>query len=882
MPGAHRQISVSQLKRSNSSACLRAEAGVWNLCSSGTNWGDKESADPMELTRRQGPSLSHVTTPSPMLPSRRQAALGLRRALATRPVLYLPQRPNSTHVASLLHDSLGLKLPPASKPIILPGDVGLIYNDQLTTLRTALDSENPGLVWRAFVHLREAGHADRLGEEDLRAIDTALAPTVFRLVSRHAADKRKSPAPPTLPEPVAPYHKLDELGVWLGLRDQICLLRSCMLRALKLSNPQIVLDLWHAYVKRSLAGEGAQFITDDPPSNSQPLAKLGPKLTLNSAVEEPDAAPQNELLKYARGRPELLALAICAYAMEKDFYGAFHAVHATLVPLKPVMAREVYEPLIAFQEGVVVDALQYVGDLDILRLLSRPSSLRNHLNNLTIGQSSDKLKCLYQDILNLLRAKDPWIGLLDESSGPPAISTDPNAKPLFSVSRQSWSDLIETCMSLRLHELAKTIMQDLRDLDVKPTTGMWNALMSGYAQYGEFEQAWKIWDGMGEKARDVYTYTAMMQALFKFRRPNEAVRILEEMRAKFPTESATIRPYNILLHGLFRNGRIQAALELYSQLEATITPSSSTPSKVPTPDITTFNTVLRFHAHKRDMNGLSGVLRTIATAHIDPDIYTFAIVLDALLVVGAQDAPSRVLAIMKSLNVEPNAAIVSALVEELLKDLTGRDYKYKPRSKSKPPRSDAVEDDPQSLLSERLQAAVKLVLEFEAAGVETNEVNYTTLMAGFHRAAGIGVISHPDAQAATKALRERMSKRNIRPNRVTYNILISSCLERPPSAVLINPNHVPHSLPPYDPRTRTPVDLESVPPGVKQAVAYFNEMRGAEVLPNHNTWYILLSGVFASGQVRLARALCDTMLESGFIPQTGLMRLVMKIRGGGR
>ncbi|KAF8605201.1 hypothetical protein BDV93DRAFT_522068 [Ceratobasidium sp. AG-I] len=816
-----------------------------------------------------------------MLPSRKQAALVLRRALATRSATYLPQRPTPTHVASLLHDSLGLKLPPSIKPVILPGDVGLIYNDLLVRLRTALDSGNPSMVWRNFTRLREAGHADHLGEEDLRAIDTALASTVFRLVSRppvsHPTDK-VSPLPAS-PQPAAPIDLLHDLALWLSLRGQICLLRACMLRALKFSNPKIVLDLWHAYVKRSLAGEGAHFITDDPPPNSQPPVKLGSKL--NSEIEEVDA-PQNDLLRYAPGRPELLALAICAYAMAKDFRGAFRTVHATLVPVNTFVARRVFEPLIAFQEGVVADALQYVGDLSILRLLARPASFRNHVNNLAENRGGDKLGELHRDIIKLLSAKEPWVGPLDKSSGPPTISSDPDARPLFSVSRQTWSDLIEISMSLKFTELTNTIIRDLASLKVRPTTGMWNALMSGYAQYGDFGQAWKVWDGMGEKGRDVYTYTAMMQALFKFRKPDEAVRILEEMKAKFPND-ATIRPYNILLHGLFINGRTQAALELYSQLEATVAPSSSTPtSKLPTPDITTFNTALQYYARKRDMNGLSGVLRSIAAAHINPDIYTFATVLDALIAVGAQDAPSRVLGIMKALNVEPNAAIVSALIEELLKDLTGRDTKHRSKSPRIDSRALERQEDIKSLQPERLQAAVKLLIAFEDAGVETNEINYTALMAGFHRAAGAGAISHPDAQAATKALRERMRKRKLFPNRATYNILISACLERPPTAPPFNPNQVQHTLPPYDPHTRMPIDLDGVPGGVRQAVAYFHEMRGADVLPNHATWYTLLSGVMGCGQVRLARSLSEVMLESGFVPQTGLLKLVMRIRGGGR
>ncbi|KAG9095192.1 hypothetical protein FRC07_011132, partial [Ceratobasidium sp. 392] len=133
------------------------------------------------------------------------------------------------------------------------------------------------------------------------------------------------------------------------------------------------------------------------------------------------------------------------------------------------------------------------------------------------------------------------------------------------------------------------------------------------------------------------------------------------------------------------------------------------------------------------------------------------------------------------------------------------------------------------------------------------------------------------AQNAIKALRERMKQRRIQPNRVTFNLLIAAALDKGP----VPPSEWNKLEPPTPPGTPPrPIDHSKVPPNVSQAVKYLHDLRGANVLPNHDTWYVLLNGVASWGQIRLARVLCDEMLESGFIPQTGLLKLVLKIRGG--
>ncbi|KAG8699842.1 hypothetical protein FRC08_005072 [Ceratobasidium sp. 394] len=615
-----------------------------------------------------------------------------------------------------------------------------------------------------------------------------------------------------------------------------------MIRSLKESNPNTVIDLWHAYAKRSLAGEGAKLLEELPhPTPSNP---------------DTDPIDPPTLLPYYPGRPELLTLTLCAYTMLDDFRSAFHTALATLVPLKPEPTRDALEPLAQVHEKAVFDTLQAVADIEMLRSLARPAALRSYLANFINTRAGYRVQRVWDDLVKLLRAPEPWIGPLDASSGAPTVSTEPDARPLFSVSRQTWCDLLEASAALRplVPSLTQSIWAELYALNVTPTTGMWNALMAGYAMHGDFARAWATWDKMGPEGRDVYTYTSMIQALFEYRKVGRALEVFEELKAvsRAKGEELGSRPYNTLLHGLFSTGRLQSALDLIARMES---------STLPTPDTTTYNTQLRFYARKRDMVELSKILKNMAEREITPDVYTFVTVLDALLGVGAKDTAGRILEIMRALRVEPNAAIVNTLIEDVVR---ARPLKANQKDYISP---SSNPDGPTA--AERLHIAVKMLLAFEQAGVETNVVNYTALMAAFQRAAVARDVSHGEAHTAIKALRDRMRNRKILPNRVTFNTLIIAALGGGP---------VPSEQWGQDIPSR--IDHSKVPPNVEQAVRYLHELRGMGILPNHDTWYVLLKGVASWGQTNLARVLCDEMIASGFVPQTALIKLVMKIRGG--
>ncbi|CAE6428380.1 unnamed protein product [Rhizoctonia solani] len=771
-------------------------------------------------------------------------------------------------------------------PIILPRDIGLAFNDRLAGLRANIDSKNATGVWKHFSDLQDAGQTGYLSLGDLEEVDEVIAftiygPGAFQNSRLNASSLKAHSVPPMNIE------QIQELGVWLAVRGPMCVLRGCMVQALRNSKPEIVLDLWESFMSRCLAGEGDHLLeasSRPETSSAATMYKPNDDPLGSEPSSTPQSTPQQNLLAYHPGRPELLQLTVCAHAMRDDFRGAFNTVYPTLIPLKPEIARDLLEPVREIREDAVAKAVRYINDLNLLRLLARPWSFRNYLFNFVNTFHVEKFESTYQEILRLLKEPDPWVGLLSVSSGSPPISSEPNIKPIFSISRQTWTDLLEGAGVLRQPDLRETIWKDFYLLGGTPTTGMWNTLLLGYLREGKLGIAEKIWDAMGENGHDAYTYTTMIRGLFDRGHTNDAMAYYEDMKKKIPRGDITIRSYNVVIHGLFTNKRAAAALQLVADLEA----GSALPTPThPSPDITTYNTMLRYYSRRREMGPLSKVLHTIANRKLRPDVYTLTTILNALLAVGIEEAPSKILQIMKALHVQVNEVIVSELIEDIVYRVPGRGAKKRdqflestraePRASSNP----STHQDPGPSPRDRLQTGVKMLVAFEDAGVTTNVINYTSLMAAFHRAAGAGTdsqsISHSEAQKATQALRARMKKRKIRENRVTYNILIAACLEG---------GDVPKSKwrelasAPAAGGNRPVVDLSKVPPNVEQAVRYFHEMRSATILPSHDTWYILLHGVASHGQIPLAQALCDELIKTKFIPQTGLLKLMMQIRGG--
>ncbi|TNY22822.1 hypothetical protein DMC30DRAFT_100593, partial [Rhodotorula diobovata] len=420
----------------------------------------------------------------------------------------------------------------------------------------------------------------------------------------------------------------------------------------------------------------------------------------------------------------------------------------------------------------------------------------------------------------------------------------------------------------------------------------WTGLLHGYAARGEVqavEAAFAELQRVGPPAAppDVWAWLERVDAHFAARLPDEAMRLARDMMrdkgvlrslggGSSGGDNAPPLPeeaWNRLMVGLLSNGRrIEAEALLDEMRRAGVEPS-----------IFTFNGFLKSYTRgaRPDLAAVVRVLRLITEHGLEPDVYTFTMVLQTLLAGGLKDATARTIAIMEQAKVKPTATTYGAIVHDLV----------------------------QSGQREHLDAAVQLLDEMEAKRIPANEVIYTSLIQGFlgaipstpvssadpspssalvsvtAGAAGLDAASraqHPYMVAAL-TLKQRMEKRGLRLNRIGHNAFLAAAL------ALQSEWGTDFALRLFATMQRERGALSRAAGAAGNAGSGSgegNEDAAAEAQAGRgstpsDTWYVLLDGFVRIGDFGRAEAVVHEMRRQGFeVRNRGLQRLVNQVVRG--
>ncbi|GAA5864307.1 hypothetical protein JCM3774_002747 [Rhodotorula dairenensis] len=409
-------------------------------------------------------------------------------------------------------------------------------------------------------------------------------------------------------------------------------------------------------------------------------------------------------------------------------------------------------------------------------------------------------------------------------------------------------------------EQANSIWQWLgsRDPPLTPGVACWTGLLRGYAargNVGSVESAFAEMQRTAGIEPDYFAWMERVEAYFEAKQPDEAMQVAREMMrdrhvlrdlerdgsaGRFP-----LRMWNRLQGGLLAANRVREAEALLVEMERNGV----------SPTITTVNAFLKHYTRgtKPDLAGVSRVLQLVADKGLAADVYTFTMLLQALLAVGQRDASAKTIEIMQATGIMPTATTYGALIHSLAS--TGD--------------------------TEHLRAATQLLDEMESKRMQTNEIVYTSLIQGYLRAgessAAVEEASGlPQSVAAALTLKQRMERRGIAVPRAAYNVLLSTALAQQTPAG----KDLAVCLFREMKQSRTALSRSSGGGGGGGSDAGLDANSGGGVTVA-DTWYILLDGFSNMNDGAMAGAILREMRESGFVPRSrALLRLIQRIQKG--
>ncbi|BGP57464.1 hypothetical protein JCM8202v2_005108 [Rhodotorula sphaerocarpa] len=399
------------------------------------------------------------------------------------------------------------------------------------------------------------------------------------------------------------------------------------------------------------------------------------------------------------------------------------------------------------------------------------------------------------------------------------------------------------------------------DPPLQPGVACWTGLLRGYAARGNISSVDAVFADMQKTAGlepDYFAWMDRIEAYFEAKQPEEAMPIAREMmrdravlrdleRAGTPGRFP-VRMWNRLQNGLLATGRVNEAEALLQEMERAGA----------APNITTVNAFLKHHTRgsRPDLGGVSRVLKLVADKGLAADVYTFTMLLQALLAVGQRDASAKTIEIMQAAGIMPTATTYGALINALAS--TGE--------------------------LEHLRAATRLLDEMESKRMQTNEIVYTSLMQGYLRAGETDAASEvdpnsglPKSIAAALTLKDRMERRGIVVPRAAYNILLSTALAQQTDAGKDLAIRLFREMKQHRAILSRKTDAGAGGAGTGLAGTGLDE----KSVTVADTWYILLDGFSRMNDGAMAGAILREMEQSGFVPRSrALLRLIHRVQKG--
>ncbi|KAI0348394.1 hypothetical protein BDW22DRAFT_1350591 [Trametopsis cervina] len=434
---------------------------------------------------------------------------------------------------------------------------------------------------------------------------------------------------------------------------------------------------------------------------------------------------------------EMLIYFIAASALRDNFHEALHAVVQARTTLTGGYVRTFLARLgDDFPPRVKIEL--FLRRAVTANLLSRPTSLTNHIQHLITNTSSLTLWGICEDIFEGLTHSDPWL-TVDQASL--------SEKTPVSVPNRAFPLLLYGLMKCERLDLAGKWWEDMETLGLLSSSSVWKALLMGYNALHMANEAVNTWSLMLQRGitPDPQFYREIILLLFRSRRKQDALKRYQDFlkdleKGKFQDKEEARTVFSAVIYQLLHRGDENGAKAILEQMQANGV----------TPHIHIVNNLLAYYGKRRKLKAFGETLQMISTFDLAPQPHTYSILLTALLPVR-EDAVSVVFDFMQKHGKAPNAHMYTTLITALLEEQTMAAF----------------------------QTALRLLQEMEASKspeARPNSVTYTAFLTGIHRSSWMD----PDtAEEYIALISKKMAKQRLMHNLVSYHILMKVCLDSP-------------------------------------------------------------------------------------------------------
>lgn len=226
---------------------------------------------------------------------------------------------------------------------------------------------------------------------------------------------------------------------------------------------------------------------------------------------------------------------------------------------------------------------------------------------------------------------------------------------LFQHNRETHLKIIEILGRASKLNHARCILLDMPKKGLKWDEDLWVVMIDSYGKAGIVQESVKLFQKMEEFGvdRTIKSYDVLFKVILRRGRYMMAKRYFNKMLSE--GIEPTRHTFNILIWGFFLSGKVETANRFFEDMK----------SREISPDVVTYNTMINGYNRVKKMEEAEKYFVEMKGRNIEPTVVTYTTLIKGYVSVERVDDALRLVEEMKSYGIKPNAITYSTLLPGL-------------------------------------------------------------------------------------------------------------------------------------------------------------------------------------------------------------------------